>query len=78
VVVDEWGAAVAQPGVATYFAAMLERLEARGIDHAVWLWEVSDDAGYRKFDVRRSPAALDRLRAPWSKNDVDARACKKE
>jgi hypothetical protein len=65
VIVNEWGAEVSRPNVDAFFRAQLQRLDARRLDHAVWLWEVSDPSGYRAFDVRSSPVVLKTLREAW-------------
>jgi len=65
VIVNEWGAAIARPGVETFFREQLKRLDARRLDHAVWLWEVADESGYRAFDVRSSAEVVNVLREAW-------------
>jgi hypothetical protein len=63
VIVSEWGASVARPGVDAFFRHQLTHL--RRLDHSVWLWEVEDESGYRAFDVRSSPSVLRTLTDAW-------------
>jgi hypothetical protein len=66
VIVNEWGARMNRPALEAFFRAELGQLHARDLDHAVWLWEVADESGYRAFDVRSSPAVLRVLRDAWA------------
>jgi hypothetical protein len=76
VFVNELGVLIAKTGSAAFLEAELAQLESRGLDHAVWLWEVADESGYRAFDVRSSPAMVATLRANWSRNTVYADTCR--
>lgn len=65
VVVSEWGARVDRPSVEAFVRDELALLRARDLDHAVWLWEVADESGYRAFDVRGSLGIMGALRDAW-------------
>lgn len=71
VVVNEFGAANAK-SPEPFLRAELEHLERRGLDHAVWLWEVEDPSGYRAFDVRSAKDVLPTLKDVWSRNTTYA------
>lgn len=76
IIVNELGVAIEKPGSAQFLEAQLGQLESRGLDHAVWLWEVSDPSGYRAFDVRSSPTVMTTLRNVWARNKIYADACR--
>jgi hypothetical protein len=74
VVVNEWGVDIGRKDAPAFVRDELPRLALH--DHAVWLWEVADPEGYRRFDVRSSPEILAALKTAWRANTTFADACR--
>lgn len=73
IVVNEFGANKDKPRAASFLADELLLLEQAGVNHAAWLWEVSNtaDSSYAgDFDFKRSALAMAAFRDNWRLNTV--------
>jgi hypothetical protein len=69
VCVNEFGAKQALPYTELFLRKELRLLKQQSLNHAVWLWEVTDPQwDYHDFDVRYNPKVLAELRANWKEN----------
>jgi hypothetical protein len=69
VCVNEFGLKQALPHAELFLKKELRLLKEQKLNHAVWLWEVTDPRqDYRDFDVRSNLKLLRELMANWQKN----------
>lgn len=72
VCVNEFGLKQRLPYAELFLTKELRLLKNQELNHAVWLWEVTDPKyDYRDFDVRSNPKLLRALMANWSQNSED-------
>ena len=84
VAVNEFGAARWAPGAAAYMADQMEQFEARGMNHALWLWDPAwqpwvEEVNYFNFRLGPDPHnhndvaqtdLIDVLRENWGRNQI--------
>jgi hypothetical protein len=71
--VNEFGVKKHKPHADQFLVDQLRLLEQLGVNHAAWLWEVSDttDPSYApQFDFKRVPAQMQAFRDNWRRNTV--------
>jgi hypothetical protein len=69
VCVNEFGLKQGLPYAELFLKKELKLLKQQQLNHAVWLWEVTDpQQDYRDFDVRSNPRLLRELMANWREN----------
>jgi hypothetical protein len=71
--VNEFGVKRHKPRASRFLEQQLERLEALGVNHAAWLWEVSDTSAPSyapEFDFKRERAQLRAFTDNWRNNTI--------
>ena len=69
VCVNEFGLVQRRSNGEFFLKKELRLLKADGLNHAVWLWEVTDPKqDYRDWDVRSNPRLVRELMANWQEN----------
>jgi hypothetical protein len=69
VCVNEFGLKQGLPYAELFLQKELRLLKELKVNHAVWLWEVTDpQQDYRDFDVRSNPKLLRELTSNWQEN----------
>lgn len=69
VCVNEFGVKQALPYAELFLRKELRLLKEQNLNHAVWLWEVTDPRlDYHDFDVRYNPRVLAELKDNWREN----------
>jgi hypothetical protein len=70
VCVNEFGVKQALPYADLFMRKELRLLKDQNLNHAVWLWEVTDPRlDYHDFDVRYNPKVLAEVTANWRENN---------
>ncbi|MBV9124004.1 MAG: cellulase family glycosylhydrolase [Planctomycetes bacterium] len=81
VCLNEFGLKQGLPYAELFLKKELRLLKQQQLNHAVWLWEVTDpQQDYRDFDVRSNPKLLRELMANWRENanNPDGQPCPAE